>query len=190
MKIQSSQQLEQECVKKLGIRRQAIFDAVLMHDRTEVLKLDTSELRFFIRKIPSAVNGSGLLVYGQVQEDATDTLMLSRAYRIYPDLCESAYEKRPTELLEAIARRFGLKMEIGGVSDTFFTHVVLQNKPQSLHGGDSGVGILSVPDAGKKDIIVEMLMKVPRKEDTEFAVSLAYCLDVERYVTWMRSHGR
>jgi hypothetical protein len=156
-------------------------------DRTEVFRQDGDdmELRFFVRAIPGSRAHTSILAYGRVDDASRDTLTVLNAFRYYPDLCEDSGAQRPTDLLRAIAERFGFEIEIQGRCTRFFAHGVLQS---NLHAGKD-TPVMMALEVGKKPFLQELLMKPPEQTDQTFIVSLAYCLDVDRYAQWVRSHG-
>lgn len=182
MKIAFSAQFENDTARTLGIRKAAASDTVLFAERRESLRGEGMEVQFFMRKIPGGLNGSSLLVYGQTLPAAPDTLTLLRGFRFYDDLCPDPAGKRPTEILAAIAGRFGHEMQIGDWHGTFLADAVVQCE----RNPDGSTSLVSCPTA-KPPCIIEMLV---RKSGEMVSVALAYCLDTDRYIDWMRSHGR
>lgn len=134
---------------------------------------------FYLKKFPIVTGNPIYLVYGQ---RLNNNFSANRAFRLYDDLSPHVEGKRPTELLYDLANRFGFDVNIAGAIDRFFFQ---HSYMTDLGGGASPNVILTSNDPYLFEAI---FFKTRVKEKMRVEYSLAFALNISRYIAWLNTH--
>jgi hypothetical protein len=184
---------DNESAGKLGIKRDSVILAVNQSDKQEIVQVGNDlTLQFSFKRLPNVSNGLGLLVYGIRQPN--NVLKISRAFKLYPDLCPDFDSKRPTQLLMELANRFGFQITIGTFTEFFFFHQTLtieldSGSLSSTHPNELFAKVVNVHAKVGREFTTEFLYKQNlQANELTLDCALVYTVDLDDYRKWIFQH--
>jgi hypothetical protein len=176
----------------LGTRNGHLLDAIAHADDVQHLQVegtvDEKPFSIFVRFVPQrrSEDTFWLVVFAH-RYGVTQTV--HHAWRVYPTDIDISGCKVPLDVLKTFVQRFGLDIEIGKfkgkfVADTEIPVEMVETNGENLVKFQTPL----IRDAEKK-IFVSTMSAVPFDNPPRVYVSVAYAIDLRKYVPYLLSHN-
>ena len=170
-----------ECSDKYGIRPTHALQAVDEPDQTSVLQQDGLELRIHSKYVSNARPPFYLVVTEQVHEGKS---AIQFALKAYPDLHQDFGNLPPNDMLETIADRFGLPIQVGAKVGKFIWAAKIPIN------GPGDISILRSHAPTGHSFVQQMVLRIDKGPPMNADVAMAYALDTTAYVAWLNAHKK
>jgi hypothetical protein len=161
----------------LGITKEEVEDTINTSENKKIIpSLKRDEILFFNK----LKNGSYLLVDALWRNKKVE---VRNAFRIFEHLIDEVQSNDPFVLLQALADRFGLYIQVGDQQNKYIYEETIGVDP-----GTKNINLLKIMNIPPRHTAVSNLEYVERKFGKErFAiVRLAYAIDREKYADYLK----
>jgi len=169
---------KKECSGKFGIRPNHAIEAAENPDRTEVIESDGLTLRIHMKLVQQANPPHYLLITERLDKGKRS---LDFGLKVYADLVDNLPNKSPLEVLQLIAERFGMEIQVGDTKAKFVSGEKIPVKDAN------DIKLLQIAEPRKQSFVSQLYFKLETGTPMVANCALCYCLDVKEYLTWLNS---
>jgi len=181
MRIIFTESFKNECQIKFQITENQAKHAIANPDKQVVTKIDDLELRFFVKRMFEPKDDYCLLI---CTRSGSDDLLVNLAFRILPELVEEVKTLEPIILLQQLASKFGLPIQIGDQVNKFIFRESITIKPP--YEQIEPATLVNVLNPANQPFIQSMFIKIEQKRNVKIAnCAIAFCIDFYRYLSWL-----
>ena len=168
-----------ECQSKFRITKKHVRKAITSSDAQEIVQVDDLVLGFFVNREVRPKDETYLLVCTRQKDN---NWLVDLAFRMHPDLIDSAGTLEPLILLQALCQKFGLSIRIANQFNNFIFREVIHSEGRSV----DPIKLVEVLNPSNHSFVQSMFIKFkPHHNYCEVNVALAYCIDTEEYLAWL-----
>jgi len=137
--------------------------------------------RFFVKKMHEPEGEYCLLICTHLKNG---NLLVNLAFRILPELVEEVKTLDPIILLQQLALKFGMPIQIGDQIKKFIFRESIPIK--ASHEQTKLEKLAKVFNPANHSFIQSMFIKIEQKGEIEVAnCAIAFCIDLNRYLSWL-----
>jgi len=181
MRIIFTESFKNECQNKFQITENQAKQAIANPDKQIVAKIDDLDIRFFVKRMLEPKDDYCLLICTRSE---SNDLLVNLAFRILPELVKEVKTLDPIILLQWLALKFGLPIQIGQQIKKFIFRESIPIK--ASHEQTKLEKLAKVFNPANHSFIQSMFIKIKQKGDIEVAnCAIAFCIDLNRYLSWL-----
>lgn len=170
------------CSETFGIRSSHVLDAVKSPNNVEVIKVNGLNLRVYLKHITLTRPPISLVIIERV---ANETKTIDFALKAYANLTSDIYVKTPLEIIELIAERFGLYIQIGQKRAKFIIHEKIP-----IDRAQEKIRVAEGANPKNHNFVQQFYCKIEVGPPMVMNCALCYCLDIDDYVSWLKNNKR
>jgi hypothetical protein len=179
MKVEFTEEFEQNCQGKFQIAREQVRQSVINPDSQQILQLDGLIIGFFIKRITR--QSAEFLVLTSAAKDGEDWLV-DLAFRVLPELVVGLGVIEPLMVLQQLVHRFGLTLKIDHQLNKFIMQEVIAIE----EGIKESIQIFEVLNPANHTVVQNIFMRIDdHNGNRSIKCAIAYALDADEYTSWL-----
>jgi hypothetical protein len=166
MRIIFTESFKNECQNRFQITEDQAKQAITSPDTKKIVKIDDLDLRFFVKRMLEPEGEYCLLI---CTRSGSDDLLVNLAFRILPELVEELKTLEPIILLQQLASKFGLPIQIGDQVNKFIFRESITIKPP--YEQIEPATLVNVLNPANQPFIQSMFIKIEQKGLRKFLLA-------------------
>lgn len=173
MNINFSDYFKKESRDKLGIKEEMVRNAIQNPHETQTIEFKGLVLTFYLSKVK---DNNMILI---LTKSDNNTINIEHALLIRKDLTKAIELKKPISILQELAEKFGLIINVGSYRGKFLFQEVIKINPAET------TSLVKIENPDNHSFTQSMYLKISKEGLAECA--LAFALDTDKYLQWIKN---